>query len=92
MIVSFACRDTEKLFSNLFVKRFSGIEKAARVKLKLLNAVTSLEDLRSPPGNRLEGLSGNRDGQYSIRINQQWRICFFWKQNNAHAVEIVDYH
>ena len=92
MIQSFHCRDTEKLFNNHFVKRFSGIEKAARIKLKLLNAVDSLEDLRSPPGNRLEGLSGNREGQYSIRINQQWRICFMWQNNNAHAVEVVDYH
>lgn len=92
MIGSFKCRDTEKLFHNLFVKRFSAIEKSARIKLKLLHAVQDLEDMRSPPGNRLEALSGNRKGQHSIRINQQWRICFVWRNGEARDVEIVDYH
>lgn len=92
MILSFSCKDTQKLFENYFVKRFSGIEKPARIKLKLLHAVTDLDDLRSPPGNRLEGLSGNLEGYYSIRINQQWRICFNWKNGDAYNVAIMDYH
>lgn len=92
MIQSFKCRDTQRLFENQFVKRFSGIGKAARIKLKLLHAVPDLNDLRSPPGNRLEGLTGNRAGYYSIRINQQWRICFSWQNGDAYDVEIIDYH
>ena len=71
---------------------FRGIENAARRKLEILNAAMSLNDLRSPPGNRLEALKGERQGQYSIRINQQWRICFTWSDGDAYSVEIVDYH
>jgi len=92
MIVSFRCRDTEKFFHNQPVRRFISIAKQARIKLKLLHAIDSLDDLRSPPGNRLETLKGTRQGQYSIRINKQWRICFNWHENNAHDVEIIDYH
>lgn len=92
MIVSFACRDTEKLFHNKHVNRFSAFLRQAQIKLKLLNATKTINDLRSPPGNRLELLIGDRNGQYSIRINNQWRLCFTWHDGNAHKVEIVDYH
>lgn len=92
MIISFRCKDTEKLFNDLSVKRFKAIAKAARIKLELLNAVVSLNSLRIPPGNRLESLKGDRLGQHSIRINEQWRICFVWRDDNVHDVEIVDYH
>ena len=91
MIRSFADRNTERLFDDEFVKAFSGIERAARRKLLLLDAVARLDDLRMPPGNRLEALQGDRKGQHSIRINDQWRICFRWN-DGAHDVEIVDYH
>lgn len=92
MIISFKCNRTEDLFNNNHVAKFSAIEKQARIKLKLLNAIQDLEDLRSPPGNRLEALKGDRSGQNSIRINNRWRICFRWHKNNAYDVEIVDYH
>ena len=92
MIKSFKCRDTEKLFNDLDVKKFRTISRAARIKLELLNATVSLGSLRVPPGNRLEQLKGDRRGQHSIRINDQWRICFIWQINNAIEVEIVDYH
>lgn len=92
MIVSFACRDTQKLFNDEFVGKFSNFESAARRKLLMLHAAHQLEDLRIPPSNRLEALKGDRKGQFSIRINRQWRICFQWKQSAAHQVEIVDYH
>lgn len=92
MIRSFKCKDTARLFGDDAVSRFGAIEKAARRKLLLLNAARVLDDLRSPPGNRLEALKGNRRGQHSIRINTQWRICFVWKGSDAEDVEIVDYH
>lgn len=92
MIISFRCKDTEKLFNDISVKRFKAIAKAARIKLELLNAVVSLNSLRIPPGNRLESLKGDRLGQHSIRINEQWRICFVWRDDNVYDVEIVDYH
>lgn len=91
MIRSFADRDTERLFGDEDVRRFRAIERVARRKLLLRDAVTRLDDLRSPPGNRLEALKGDRSGQHSIRINDQWRICFRWN-DGAEAVEIVDYH
>ena len=91
MIVSFANKDTERLFGDESVRRFQAIERAARRKLLLLASAATLDDLRVPPGNRLEALVGDRQGQYSIRINRQWRICFRW-QEGAHDVEIVDYH
>ena len=92
MIHSFACGDTQKLFSSESVPRFRAIERVARRKLLQLHAATELQSLRIPPGNRLEALKGNRKGQHSIRINDQWRVCFIWQVDGADAVEIVDYH
>ncbi|XCN73786.1 MAG: type II toxin-antitoxin system RelE/ParE family toxin [Candidatus Electrothrix aestuarii] len=92
MIKSFNCKKTQRLFNDLDVKKFRSISKAARIKLELLHAAVSLNSLRIPPGNRLERLAGDRKGEYSIRINDQWRICFVWKEENAFDVEIVDYH
>ena len=91
MIRSFADRDTERLFNDKFVRAFSGIERAARRKLLVLDAVGRLDDLRVPPGNRLEALQGGRKGQHSVRINDQWRICFEWQDGGPSNVEIVDY-
>jgi proteic killer suppression protein len=92
VIKSFRCRDTERLFNDFDVKRFRGISRKARIKLEMLNATISLEGLKVPPGNRLEALKGDRKGQYSIRIDSQWRMCFTWENGNAHNVEIIDYH
>jgi len=92
MIKTFKCKNTEKLFDDDDVKKFRGISKAARLKLEVLNASVSLNSLRVPPRNRLEQLKGDRKGQHSIRINNQWRVCFVWKNENAFDVEIVDYH
>jgi len=92
MIKTFKCKDTEKLFNDFNVKKFSGISKAARIKLEVLNAAVSLDSLRVPPGNRLEKLKGGRKGQHSVRMNDQWRICFIWKEESAVDVEIMDYH
>jgi proteic killer suppression protein len=92
MIHSFTCPDTERLFHSLAVPKFRNIERIARRKLLQLHAATELASLRIPPGNRLEALKGNRRGQYSIRVNDQWRICFTWREDGAHGVEIVDYH
>ena len=92
MIRSFHSRDTERLSQDVSVRQFRSIERVARRKLELLAGASRLEDLRVPPGNRLEALKGKRAGQYSIRINEQWRICFRWIDGNAHDVEIVDYH
>ncbi|MBK1734044.1 excinuclease ABC subunit A [Halorhodospira abdelmalekii] len=92
MIISFKCRDTEKLASGQRVKRFVNFERVALRKLRQLQVANQLEDLKVPPGNRLEALSGDRRGQYSIRINQQFRLCFRWTKAGAEDVEIVDYH
>ncbi len=92
MIGSFADRDTERLFDDDDVRRFRAIERPARRKLHLLNAAKDLNDLRVPPGNRLEALRGDRAGQHSIRINDRWRICFRWRNGAAWDVAIVDYH
>ena len=92
MIRSFRCRDTQALFDDRDVRRFRNIERVARRKLLYLNRAIDLRDLRSPPGNRLEALRGDRRGQHSIWINDQWRICFRWKDGDAFDVEIVDYH
>jgi proteic killer suppression protein len=92
MILSFACADTEKLFQSRAVARFRNIERVARRKLLQLHAATELASLRIPPGNQLEALKGDRKGQHSIRINDQWRVCFVWRDDGAYAVEIVDYH
>lgn len=92
MIKTFRGRETELLFRNLLPKRFVGIERAARKKLNMVAAARELTDLRITPGNRLEKLHGDREGQYSVRINDRWRICFVWHDGDAHDVEIVDYH
>jgi proteic killer suppression protein len=92
MIRSFKCTDTESLAKGIRVKRFLNIEEVARRKLRQLEIAARLDDLRVPPGNRLEALKGDRLGKYSIRINDQWRICFSWKEAGADDVEIVDYH
>lgn len=91
MIRSFADKHTQRLFNDEKVRRFTAFERQARRRLLLLDAAASLDDLRVPPGDRLEGLAGDRKVQHSIRINDQWRICFRWN-NGAHDVEIVDYH
>lgn len=92
MIRIFRCKDTENLFNDVGCRRFRNIERVARRKLLYLNHAKILSDLRSPPGNRLESLKGDRKGQFSIRINNQWRICFRWNNSDAFDVEIVDYH
>ena len=92
MIKTFKCKETEKFFNDLDIKRFRSIFKIARIKLEVLNATVSLNSLQVPPGNRLEQLKGSRKGQHSIRINNQWRIYFVWKEENVIEVEIVDYH
>lgn len=92
MIQDYACKDTKALFDGKRVKRFANIERSAIRKLQQLNAATDLNFLRVPPGNRLEALSGDRAGQHSIRINDQWRICFVWDNGHALQVEITDYH
>jgi proteic killer suppression protein len=93
VIRSFKCRDTQRLFRRERVGRWSpDVQERVRIKLVMLNAATSLDDLRSPPGNRLERLRGNRAGQHSIRVNAQWRLCFRWQSRDAHDVELVDYH
>lgn len=92
MIRSFKCKHTEALTQGDPVKQFFNITKVARRKLRQLEIADCLEDLRIPPGNRLEVLKGNRSGQYSIRINDRWRICFFRTDAAAENVEIVDYH
>lgn len=92
MIVSFKDKDTETLAGGIGVARFQAFEKVARRKLRQLEIAGSLDDLRVPPGNRLEALRGNRDGQHSIRINDRYRVCFTWTSAGAEGVEIVDYH
>ncbi len=92
MIKSFKCKDTDRLFNDIDVKRFRNISRKTRIKLEILNAAISLNSLNIPPGNKLEALKGNRKGQYSIRIDSQWRICFKWNDENTYDVEIVDYH
>ena len=93
MLKSFRDRDTERLFQRHPVKKLGAdVQRTALRKLRMLDAATVLEDLRVPPGNRLERLKGDRKGQHSIRINRQWRICFRWRSGDAYDVEIVDYH
>ncbi len=92
MIRSFRDRSTETLFQDGDVPQFRAIERVARRKLAYLNQARRLDELRVPPGNRLEALKGDRKGQHSIRVNEQWRICFVWKNGEAFDIEIVDYH
>ena len=92
MIQSFRCKHTQALFEGENPRQFRAIANVATRKLTQLDAAQTLDFLRSPPGNRLEALKGNRVGQYSIRINNQYRICFVWSENGPRNVEIVDYH
>ena len=93
MIKSFKDKETRKIFHRSFSRKLPhNIQRAALRRLSYLHAARNINDLRSPPANRLEKLSGEREGQYSIRINQQWRICFVWQDSDAYDVEIVDYH
>ena len=93
MIKTFACKETRRLFNRQFSRKLpQSLQRVARRKLEILDAAEVLQDLRIPPSNRLEKLSGDRGGQYSIRINDQWRICFEWQSGDAYEVEIVDYH
>jgi proteic killer suppression protein len=93
VIRSFRDKDTQRVFGRQRVRRWSlAVQRAALRKLVILDAAETLADLRSPPGNRLEKLAGDRAGEYSIRINDQWRLCFRWQTAEAHDVEIVDYH
>ena len=93
MIRSFKCKETEKIFNRNYSKKFpTDIQRIALRKLRMINRAVNIQDLRLPPGNRLEELKGTRRGQYSIRINDQWRICFEWQENDVFKVEIVDYH
>ena len=93
MVKSFRDRDTEHLFQRHPVKKLGAdVQRSALRKLRVLDAATILKDLRLPPGNRLERLKGDREGQHSIRIDRQWRVCFRWRSGDAYDVEIVDYH
>lgn len=92
MIKSFRCKATAKLFAGQSPRPFRAFQPVAERKLAQLHAAVTLDFLRSPPGNRLEALSGDRAGQHSIRINAQWRLCFVWRDGDAFDVEIVDYH
>jgi proteic killer suppression protein len=92
VIKSFRDKDTGTLFSGTRVVKFRAIERVARRKLEMLNAANNLLDLTKPPANRLEALKGDRQGQHSIRVNDQYRVCFVWKDGDAHDVELVDYH
>jgi proteic killer suppression protein len=93
VIISFSCAETEKIWNGLTSRKFPGdIQDRALRKLRQIEASLTLDDLRNPPGNKLELLKGDRSNQMSIRINQRWRICFAWKNGEAHDVHIVDYH
>jgi toxin HigB-1 len=92
LIRSFADRDTERLYQRARVNRFRSFERIALRKLRMLDAAANVSDLKTPPGNRLEKLKGDREGEWSIRINDQWRICFRWDDGDAFEVAIVDYH
>jgi proteic killer suppression protein len=92
VIKSFRSPETGRLHHRQHVSRFQAIERIARRKLRQMDSAAELRDLAAPPGNRLETLHGDREGQYSIRINDQWRLCFIWRDGNAYNVEIVDYH
>jgi toxin HigB-1 len=93
MIRSFRCKETERIWQGQSSRKFPGdMQERALRKLRQLDAALTSDDLRTPPGNRLEALKGDRKGQWSIRINDQWRVCFRWREGDANDVEIVDYH
>ncbi|MDE2875726.1 MAG: type II toxin-antitoxin system RelE/ParE family toxin [Gemmatimonadota bacterium] len=92
MIRSFRCKDTERLAAGYRVRRFQAFERVAQRKLAQLDAAATLDFLRVPPGNRLEALKGDRQGFYSIRVNDRWRLCFRYESGDAYEAEIVDYH
>ncbi len=92
MIKSFRSKETGRLFNRLRSRRWQSVAAVARRKLELLNAAKSLDELGIPPGNRLEALKGDRRGEHSLHINDRWRICFVWREGDAHEVEITDYH
>ena len=92
MIKSFHCKDTEKLFNRERSRKFQTIERTARRKLEMVNAAKDLRDLAQPPNTKLEALKKERAGQHAIRINDQWRVCFVWRDGHTYEVEIVDYH
>lgn len=93
MIKTFKCKETEQLFQGRFSTKLPhAIQRTAVIKLKMLHAASVIESLRIPPANRLEAMKGARKGQYSIRANKQWRVCFVWRDGDAYNVEIVDYH
>ena len=92
MIRSFADEDTEQVFQHRRSRQYTAFERVALRKLRQIHRVSTVEELRFPPGNRLERLKGDREGQWSLRINQQYRICFEWRDGDAYEVEIVDYH
>ena len=93
MIKSFADKETQEIWNRRYSKKLpEDIQKRGRQKLILVDSAVTIEDLRVPPGNRLEKLKGSREGQHSIRINQQWRVCFTWHEGDAYDVEITDYH
>lgn len=92
MIRSFADEETEHVFHRLHSRKYGAIERAALRKLRQIHSVSTVDELRSPPGNRPERLKGNRKGQWSLRINDQFRICFEWSEGDAYKVEITDYH
>ena len=92
MIISFSCKETQNIYTGGVSRRWRSIQSIIQRKLQLLDSAVSLSALRSPPGNRLEALAGNRAGQHSIRVNWQWRICFVWSEAGPLNVEITDYH
>jgi proteic killer suppression protein len=93
LIIGFKCKETKKIFEGMFSKKLPhDIQEVARRKLRMLNNAVVFNDLRSPPSNHLEQMSGDRQGQYSVRIDDQWRICFRWENGNCMDVEIIDYH
>jgi proteic killer suppression protein len=92
MIRSFADEETEHMFQRLHSRRYAAFERVAFRKLRQIHSVSAVEELHEPPGNRLERLKGNRKGQWSLRVNDQYRICFIWRDGDAYEVEIADYH
>lgn len=92
VIINFADEETRKIFDGQRSRKYAALQRSMERKLRMLNRARTLDDLREPPGNRLERLRGDRAGQHSIRVNDQFRVCFEWRNDNAYAVQIVDYH